>query len=96
MICFGFYFRLCGYIISTAPEVYVCHVFQCVPNAAALTKALAEACEVSLKPLIEKNKFSYLVPLLFFKIITGEKLLKYQENSPWMIILLVLMTSGIE
>ena len=48
MISFGFYFRLCGYIISTAPEVFVCHVFQCIPNAAALTKALAEACEVGI------------------------------------------------
>ena len=41
-----FVYRLCGYIVSTAPEVYVCHVFQCAPNAAPLTKALAEACQV--------------------------------------------------
>lgn len=42
-----FFYRLCGYIVSTAPEVYVCHVFQCAPNAASLTKALAEACQVN-------------------------------------------------
>ena len=40
--------RLCGYIVTTAPDVFVCHVFQCSPNAAPLTKALAEACEVRL------------------------------------------------
>ena len=44
----SFLFRLCGYIVSTAPEVFVCHVFHCSPNAASLTKALAEACEVRM------------------------------------------------
>lgn len=43
---FCFCYRLCGYIVSTAPEVFVCHVFHCAPNAAPLTKALAEACQV--------------------------------------------------
>ena len=50
----SFICRLCGYIVSTAPEVYVCHVFQCAPNAAPLTKALAEACQVRLHDHDEK------------------------------------------
>ena len=39
--------------------------------------------------------FSILFPYFSYKS-TGEKLLKYQENSPWVIISLILMTSGVE
>ncbi|CAH3148912.1 unnamed protein product [Porites lobata] len=47
--------RLCGYIVSTAPEVFVCHVFHCSPNAASLTKALAEACELRFQKCIDAH-----------------------------------------
>lgn len=47
--------RLCGYIVSTAPDVFVCHVFQCSPNAAPLTKALAEACELRFQKCVDAH-----------------------------------------
>ena len=61
-----FFLRLCGYIVSTAPEVFVCHVFQCSPNAAALTKALAEACQVRR---FFKNMFEACDPLMYDSLI---------------------------
>ncbi|XP_078369271.1 uncharacterized protein LOC144653202 isoform X2 [Oculina patagonica] len=47
--------RLCGYIVSTAPDVFVCHVFQCTPNAAPLTKALAEACQLRFQKCVDAH-----------------------------------------
>ncbi|XP_029206013.2 uncharacterized protein LOC114969842 isoform X3 [Acropora millepora] len=47
--------RLCGYIVSTAPEVFLCHVFHCTPNAAALTKALAEACQLRFQKCVDAH-----------------------------------------
>ena len=42
------FFRFCGYISSGDDESspFLCHVFQCTPNAASFTKALEEACRV--------------------------------------------------
>ena len=41
----------------------------------------------------QRAHFPFLLPYFPYKS-TGEKLLKYQENSPWVIISLILMTSG--
>ena len=48
-----------------------------------------------LTPVYQRTNYPILFPYLSYKS-TGEKLLKYQENSPWVMISLILMTSGVE
>ncbi|KAK3744142.1 hypothetical protein QZH41_017960 [Actinostola sp. cb2023] len=45
--------RLCGYVMANEPDQYVCHVFQCAPNAAALTRALEEACQLRYQKCLD-------------------------------------------
>lgn len=64
-VCFlGFFLRLCGYIMVTEPENFICRVFQCSPNAATLTKALEEACQVTLATLPQYLTF-FLLTFLY-------------------------------
>ena len=59
--------------------------------------------QLQLNPLTPNIKeqiiflYSILSPYFSYKSI-GEKLLRYQENSPWVIIslIIILMTSGVE
>jgi hypothetical protein len=57
-----FLFRFCGYISrGEESSPYLCHVFQCTPNAASFTKALEEACrviDISENLHIEENEES--------------------------------------
>lgn len=46
--------RLCGYVMANEPDrQYLCHVFHCTPNAAALTKALEEACQLRYQKCLD-------------------------------------------
>ncbi|XP_028405672.1 uncharacterized protein LOC114528243 [Dendronephthya gigantea] len=48
--------RFCGYISSGDPSSpFLCHVFQCTPNAASFTKALEEACRLRLQSCLDTN-----------------------------------------
>ena len=51
---------------------------------------------LTLQPLISRNKFSYLVPTFFLIIFWGEGIKNIKKNSPWVLISLILMTSGVE
>ena len=43
-----------------------------------------------------KEQILLSCPCTFLIKVLGKKLLEYQENSPWVIISLILMTSGVE
>lgn len=66
--------RLCGYIVCTSPDVFLCHVFHCTPNAATLTKALAEACQLRFQKCVDAH------PELMQKVTASEQE-KIKEKS---------------
>ncbi|XP_032226738.2 uncharacterized protein LOC5502580 isoform X2 [Nematostella vectensis] len=46
---------LCGYVMANGADSFVCHVFQCSPNAATLTKALREACQLRFQKCLDAH-----------------------------------------
>ena len=75
-----------------------------------INTSLKQGLKVEVDPLLIKDEIIKLTTNNIMKIInnspslspyfsyksTVEKILQYQENSPWMIISLILMTSGVE
>lgn len=54
----------CAFIVHTAQDKFIAHVFRCEPSSGALCKTIEAACKVST---ITKNKSKFFIKLNFLK-----------------------------
>ena len=85
----------CSFIIKVALNGKFCLTVHCFSRHVVEGQLALCFLISALTPNYQKTNSPFMSPYFSYKS-TGEKLLKYQANSPWVIISLILMTSEIE
>lgn len=71
--------KLCGFIMHTAQDLFIAHVFHCEPSSGALCKTIEAACKVSCSAERVAKYLKYLTVRTCINLVLLPLQLRYQK-----------------